>query len=63
MTNDLLNEQLSALVDGELPPEETALLFNELLDRYPRWELAGEPKEIIHILRSGWHEIPLVFGA
>ncbi len=28
--SDLLNEQLSALMDGELPPEETALLLRRL---------------------------------
>jgi len=28
--SDLLNEQLSALMDGELPPEETALLMRRL---------------------------------
>ena len=48
MTNDLLNEQLSALVDGELPPEETALLLKRL-EREPelrahlaRYSLAGD---------------------
>ncbi len=36
--SDVLNEQLSALLDGELPPEETALLLKRL-DREP--ELAA----------------------
>ena len=48
MTNDLLNEQLSALVDGELPPEETALLLRrlerepQLRARLARYALAGD---------------------
>ena len=33
--SDLLNEQLSALMDGELPPEETALLLRRL-EREPQ---------------------------
>jgi negative regulator of sigma E activity len=36
--SDLVNEQLSAFLDGELPPEETALLLRRL-EREP--ELAG----------------------
>ena len=46
--NDLLNEQLSALVDGELPPEETALLLKrlerepDLKQRLARYALAGD---------------------
>ena len=48
MTNDLLNEQLSALVDGELPPEETGLLLKrlerepQLKARLARYALAGD---------------------
>ena len=48
MSNDLLNEQLSALVDGELSPEETALLLKrlerepELRARLARYSLAGD---------------------
>ncbi len=46
--SDLLNEQLSALVDGELPPEETALLLRrierepELARRLARYRACGE---------------------
>lgn len=45
---DLLNEQISALVDGELPPEETALLLRrlerepELAKRYARYQALGD---------------------
>jgi hypothetical protein len=40
----------------------TALLFGELLDRYPRFELAGRPEPILHVLRNGWRSAPIVFG-
>jgi cytochrome P450/ferredoxin len=40
----------------------TALLFGELLDRYPRFELAGRPEPIRHVLRNGWLTAPIVFG-
>ncbi len=46
--SDLLHEQLSALVDGELPPEETGLLLRrierepELAARLTRYRLMGE---------------------
>jgi sigma-E factor negative regulatory protein RseA len=45
--SDILNEQLSALLDGELPPEETALLMRrlerepELRTRLARYGLCG----------------------
>jgi negative regulator of sigma E activity len=46
--SDLLNEQLSALIDGELPPEETDLLLKriarepELARRYARYQAIGD---------------------
>lgn len=46
--SDLLNEQLSALLDGELPPEETALLLRRLrrepalAEQLARYRLCGE---------------------
>jgi negative regulator of sigma E activity len=46
--SDLLNEQLSALMDGELPPEETALLMRrlerepELAQRLARYRAIGD---------------------
>jgi len=45
---DLVNEQLSALIDGELAPEETALLLKrmerepELARRYARYQAIGD---------------------
>ncbi len=46
--SELLNEQLSALLDGELPPEETALLLRrlgretDLAGRLTRYRLCGD---------------------
>ena len=46
--SDLLNEQLSALIDGELPAQETALLLKrlerepELRERLARYRVCGE---------------------
>ncbi|MBS0375123.1 MAG: sigma-E factor negative regulatory protein [Proteobacteria bacterium] len=46
--SDLLNEQLSALLDGELPPEETTLLLHRLgrepalAARLARYRLCGD---------------------
>jgi negative regulator of sigma E activity len=46
--SDLLNEQLSALLDGELPPEETTLLLRRLrrepalAEQLARYRLCGE---------------------
>jgi negative regulator of sigma E activity len=46
--SDLLNEQLSALLDGELPPEETTLLLRRLgrepplAARLARYRLCGD---------------------
>jgi len=46
--SDILNEQLSALLDGELPPEETTLLLKriareaELTSRLRRYRMCGD---------------------
>ena len=46
--SEILNEQLSALLDGELPPEETTLLLTRLrrepalAQRLARYRLGGE---------------------
>ena len=40
---------------------ETALLFNELLDRFPEFELDGAPLPTFHILRNGWQHVPMKF--
>ena len=46
--SDLLNEQLSALLDGELPPEETTLLLRRLrrepalAEQLARYRLCGD---------------------
>jgi cytochrome P450 len=49
-------------IAGQLVRLVTALLFGELLDHYPRFELAGRPEPILHVLRNGWRSAPMVFG-
>jgi cytochrome P450 len=49
-------------IAGQLVRLVTALLFGGLLDRYPRFELAGRPEPILHVLRNGWRSAPIVFG-
>jgi cytochrome P450 len=41
---------------------ETKLFLDKLLDRFPVWELAGEPRRTETVLRSGWVELPVAFG-
>jgi cytochrome P450 len=48
-------------IAAQMVKMEAAMLFNMLLDRFSSWELAGEPRPLTHILRSGWHDAPLVF--
>jgi cytochrome P450 len=48
-------------IAGQLVRLVTALLFGELLDHYPRFELAGPPEPIRHVLRNGWRSAPMVF--
>ena len=42
---------------------ETRVFLDKLLDRFPDWELAGEPRRTESVLRSGWVELPVAFGA
>jgi cytochrome P450 len=49
-------------IAGQLVRLVTALLFGELLDRYPWFELAGRPEPLRHVLRNGWRSAPIVFG-
>ena len=42
---------------------ETAIFFNEILDRYPSLEIAGQPRRVAQIVRQGWEELPLRFFA
>jgi cytochrome P450 len=48
-------------IAAQMVKMEAAMLFNMLLDRFSSWELAGQPRPLKHILRSGWHDAPLVF--
>jgi cytochrome P450 len=40
---------------------ETRLLLQKLLDRFPRFELAGVGRRAESFLRNGWVELPIVF--
>jgi cytochrome P450 len=42
---------------------ETRVFLEKLLQRYPDWELAGKPRRTETVLRSGWLELPVVFGS
>jgi cytochrome P450 len=42
--------------------EATALL-RELVTRFPHFELAGVPQQMVTVLRNGWHTAPIVFHA
>jgi cytochrome P450 len=49
-------------IAAQMVKMEAAMLFNMLLDRFSRWELAAQPRPLTHILRSGWHDAPLIFS-
>ena len=40
---------------------ETKALLDRLIDRFPRWEIAGPQRRTPTVLRSGWLELPVVF--
>jgi cytochrome P450 len=42
---------------------ETKVFLEKLISRFPDWELAGKPRRTETVLRSGWLELPVVFGA
>jgi cytochrome P450 len=48
-------------IAGQLVRLVTAVAFGELLDRFPGFELAGQPQPIVHVLRNGWRSAPMVF--
>jgi cytochrome P450 len=48
-------------IAGQLVRLVTALLFGELLDRFPGFELAGQTQPIVHVLRNGWRSAPMIF--
>jgi hypothetical protein len=48
-------------IAGQLVRLVTALLFGELLDRFPGFELAGQTQPIVHVLRNGWCSAPVIF--
>jgi cytochrome P450 len=42
---------------------EAVALLQELVTRYPRFELAAAPERMVAVLRNGWHKAPLRFGS
>jgi cytochrome P450 len=41
---------------------ELQTLVARLIDRFPRWTLAGEPRRMWSIFRAGWEELPVTFS-
>jgi cytochrome P450 len=39
---------------------EMRVLLERLIERFPRWKIAGTQRRIASVFRSGWHELPLV---
>ena len=42
---------------------ETRILLEELMDRFPRWEIQGQPRHIESLFRNGFHDMPVKFRA
>jgi cytochrome P450 len=42
---------------------ETKVLLEELIQRFPNWELAGTPKPIESLFRNGYYDMPVTFSA
>jgi cytochrome P450 len=42
---------------------ETKVFLEKLVGRFSDWEIAGEPRRTQTVLRSGWLELPVVFGS
>ncbi|MEI7993193.1 MAG: cytochrome P450, partial [Actinomycetota bacterium] len=42
---------------------EIQMLAERLIDRFPRWTLAGEPRRAWNAIRSSWAELPVVFSS
>jgi cytochrome P450 len=42
---------------------ETRVLLEELIQRFPNWELAGTPRHIESLFRNGFYDLPVRFSA
>ena len=42
---------------------ETKVFLEKLIARFPDWHLAGDERRSETVLRSGWIELPVVFGS
>jgi cholest-4-en-3-one 26-monooxygenase len=42
---------------------ETRVLLEELIQRFPNWELAGTPRHIESLFRNGFYDLPVKFSA
>jgi cytochrome P450 len=52
-----------ACIGAALARLEGRVFFEELLARYPHWELAGAPVRPHSVLHNSFEELPVVFGA
>jgi cytochrome P450 len=49
-------------VAAPLARMELQTLVERLVDRFPRWRLAGEPRRLWSAFRAGWEELPVTFS-
>ena len=42
---------------------EAKVLLEELIDRFPNWELAGTPRHIESLFRNGFYDMPVTFSS
>jgi cytochrome P450 len=42
---------------------EAKVLMEELIDRFPNWELAGTPRHIESLFRNGFYDMPVIFSS
>ena len=40
---------------------ETRVLLEELLTRFPTWEVTGTPQRMVSVLENGWTSLPITF--
>jgi cytochrome P450 len=49
-------------VAAPLARMELRTVVERLIDRFPRWRLAGEPRRKWSTFRSGWDQLPVIFS-